>query len=95
MKINFTHIIYRAHAYQRMFERGINEADIRKVLLEGEVIMDYPDDRPYPSYLVLGWCDKRPIHVVAAINEPDNQAIIITIYEPEGILWEDDFRRKA
>ncbi len=56
--------------------------------------MDYPDDQPYPSQLILGWCQNRPIHIVAAFNEPGEEAIIITVYEPDPVLWEKDFRRK-
>lgn len=42
-------LIYRKHAIMRMFERGISEADIRKIVSTGEAIACYPDDRPYPS----------------------------------------------
>jgi len=42
-------LIYRKHAIMRMFERGISDLDIRSVLSNGEVIMYYHDDQPYPS----------------------------------------------
>jgi hypothetical protein len=57
-------IIFRIHAIQRMFERGIDEADVRAVLITGEVIEDYPADTPYPSCLLLGWRGIRPLHLV-------------------------------
>jgi len=38
-----------------MFERGISETDVNRVLVDGEVIQTYPDDTPYPSRLMLGW----------------------------------------
>lgn len=59
-------VIYRVHAVQRMFERGITEAEVRSVLTHGEEIAAYPDDNPYPSRLRLGWRGERPVHVVAA-----------------------------
>ena len=59
-------IIFRVHAVQRMFERLINADDVRSVLRDGEMIESYPDDTPYPSRLVLGWVDIRPLHVVVA-----------------------------
>lgn len=69
----------------RMFERGISDDDIREILSAGETIVCYPDDRPYPSQLLLGWIDNKPMHVLTA--ETDNgEIIIITVYHPEPAL---------
>ena len=59
-------LVFRLHAVQRMFERSISDVDVRKVLVDGVMIEDYPDDQPYPSFLVLAWVNGRPLHVVAA-----------------------------
>jgi hypothetical protein len=75
-----------------MFERHIDEHDVRAVLSSGEVIEDYPADTPYPSRLLLGWRGARPIHVVAADNTADDETIVITVYEPDLLHWESDFR---
>ncbi len=77
-----------------MFERRITAADVEKVLLEGEEIMFYPDDLPYASRLMLGWRNDRPLHVVAAYNAHDEEQIVVTVYEPDQTMWENDFRRK-
>ncbi len=87
-------IVYRVHALQRMFERGITEEDVRHVLETGEIIERYPDDRPYPSQLVLGWREDRPLHVVVAEQAEADTLIVITVYEPNPVLWEDDFKRR-
>lgn len=50
-------LIFRGHAIQRMFERAVTVDDVVLVLREGETIESYPDDKPYPSRLVLGWVD--------------------------------------
>jgi len=60
----------------------------------GEVIERYPDDRPYPSRLVLGWREDRPLHVVVAEQAEADTLIVITVYEPNPALWEDDFKRR-
>lgn len=60
----------------------------------GEVIADYPDDTPYPSKLLLGWVDDRPIHVVLAIDGAGSRGFIVTAYEPEASLWDETFRRR-
>ncbi len=86
-------LIFRVHSIQRMFERGISRDDVRHVIDNGEVIREYPDDTPFPSRLLLGWRENRPLHVVAAYND-DDQIIIITVYEPDPEIWETDFKKK-
>lgn len=87
-------VIYRVHAVRRMFERGIAATDVQKVLSEGKEIASYPDDAPYPSRLLLGWCGARPLHVVAAYNVQDDEHIVITVYEPDPLQWLDGFVRR-
>jgi len=87
-------LVFRVHAIQRMFERGFTEEDVRSVVETGENIEYYPDDTPFPSRLMLGWRGIRPVHIVIADNHDENEAIIITVYEPDNVLWEPDFRRR-
>ncbi len=87
-------VIFRVHAIQRMFQRHIDEPDVRDVLETGEVIEDYPDDTPYPSQLILGWAGARPVHVVVARNRKDREVIVITVYVPDPKLWEPGYRRR-
>lgn len=64
------------------------------VIEQGEIIRTYPDDIPYPSKLILGWRDQRPLHVVAADNDAEQTTIVITVYEPDLSLWKPDFKTK-
>jgi hypothetical protein len=77
-----------------MFQRRVNEKDVRSVLETGEIIEIYPDDTPYPSRLILGWLGSRPIHVVAADNIADHETIVITVYEPDQDKWSPNFKRR-
>ena len=48
-----------------MQERDISRADVKKCVLEGEIIEDYPDDFPHPSCLIFGYTiNDKIIHVV-------------------------------
>ena len=85
-------LMYRVHALQRMVERGIREEDVARVISEGKEIESYPQDQPYPSQLVLGWVDGRPIHVVAA--KAEHEIIIVTVYQPDPSQWEPGFERR-
>jgi hypothetical protein len=87
-------LIFRAHALQRMFERSISVEAVRAVVTSGEMLKAYPDDTPYPSRLLLGWINGRPLHIVAANNPAERETIIITAYEPDPNQWEADFKRR-
>jgi hypothetical protein len=83
---------FRLHAVQMMFERNISPDHVIDVVKNGEVIRQYDDDTPYPSRLILGWVEDRPIHIVAA--DADTDTIIITAYEPDPEVWNADFKAK-
>ena len=48
-------IQWRRHVLQKLAERGIQQQTVREVLLSGERIRDYTEDRPFPSALFLGY----------------------------------------
>jgi hypothetical protein len=75
--VNAYRIIYQRHAVERMAQRGIREEDVEHVLRVGESIEVYADDTPYPSELLLGWRDNRPIHIVVATDAISQRKIII------------------
>ncbi|HQT24963.1 DUF4258 domain-containing protein [Daejeonella sp.] len=87
-------VLYSDHAVAQMFKRDIEIKDIRYVIEYGEAINRYPDDKPYPSFLLFGFVQKRPIHVVIARDAENERCIIITAYEPDNVIWDADFRTK-
>lgn len=88
-------LIYRQHALQRMFERGITDADIRQALTIGLVIARYPEDTPYPSCLWLGKDTQgKPLHIVFADNTAECERIIITVYRPDPAQWTDNYTQR-
>ncbi len=87
-------LVFSTHAIKRMFERGISRADVRHVVTTGEVIKQYPQDTPYPSELILGWCGNRPVHVVVSTDVQAQKMYIVTVYAPDPNRWEPDFRKK-
>lgn len=76
--------------FGRIFEHEVYEA-----VCAGEVIEEYPEDKPYPSVLIFGrTISDRPLHIVCAYNMEENLSIIITVYQPDPELWIDYKRRK-
>ena len=87
-------IVFSGHPARRLFERAIGANEVAKILRHGEVIDDYPDDIPYPSCLVLGYVEDRPIHIVVAIDAETRICHVVTVYSPDPKLWENGFRRR-
>lgn len=86
--------MFSRHAIERMFQRSLRPEHIRESLAKGEVIADYPDDKPFPSQLLLHLVDGQPLHVVVALDPVEQTCMIITVYQPDPRLWEPDFRTR-
>ncbi len=93
--MEFQRIVFSGHALRGLVRRGIPVRSVRTVLTHGDMIAEYPDDRPFPSRLLLGFVDGGPIHVVAAYDEETQTYIIVTAYRPDPGLWSDDFRTRS
>ena len=85
-------IVFSGHALRRMFERRIETDDVLHVVVNGEAVAEYPEDSPYPSWLLLGWVRGEAVHVVVARDAADAVCIVVTVYQPDPGLWEPDFR---
>ena len=88
--MQYRDLIYRIHARQSMFTRSISDECVEQIVQHGEVIEDYPYAFPFPAKLLLGWCNGRSIHVVAAEDSGKHLVIVITAYEPALNKWEPD-----
>ena len=77
-----------------MFEREISPDDVLDVVRTGEIIKEYPDDRPYPSYLILKFVNNRPIHTVISKSDKDELCFVVTVYEPDLSIWAKDYKTK-
>lgn len=75
-----------------MFQRDILEEDVEYVIKTGKIIEEYLDDKPYPSFLILGFKNNKPLHVVCAKNE--TEIIIITVYHPDDDKWINNFTKR-
>ncbi|MDX2130988.1 MAG: DUF4258 domain-containing protein [Planctomycetota bacterium] len=91
-------LVFRVHAVQQMFRRGISEVDVRDVVANGTVIERYPDDLPFPAEVRLGWVGAgpgaTPLHIVTSFDATSNTLFVVTVYQPDPRLWEDGFRRR-
>lgn len=86
-------IMWSRHALKRLRERDISIAVFKQCIMCGEIIRQYPDDRPTPSCLILGWIAiATPVHVVVGC---DGEALYaITAYYPDTSEWESDMKTR-
>jgi len=88
-------IAFKKHSILRMYERNIIADEVKEILISGEIIESYLEDRPLPSCLILGYTTKqRPIHVVVSVDKKDQMLWVITVYIPSLEEWEKGFRRR-
>ena len=86
--------VFSSHAVNAMISRDIPADDVIAVIEFGDVIANYPSDKPYPSKLLLNFINGTPIHVVLAQNINNDECIVITCYLPDAALWDKDFKTK-
>jgi len=77
-----------------MMSRNILVDDVVGVIEWGEIIADYPNDKPYPSKLLLNFINNIPIHVMVAQNIDNSECVVITCYFPDAALWDIHFKTK-
>ncbi len=87
-------IEWQKHALERMLERVIGRNSVKKVLLTGDIIESYPNDKPYSSYLVAGKDDSELFHIVVAFDENSGTCYIITAYRPDVKHFESDLKTR-
>ncbi len=86
-------IIYTSHALDEMNAEDeiISLKEVKEIVLYGEIIEDYPDDKRGHSCLMSGFTKRnRPVHVVCSPRE--DFLWMITVYIPSDGKWEENFK---
>ena len=93
-KVKIGQFEFSKHAVDQSIIRRIDMQELHYVIANGTVIEDYPEDKYGPSCLILGMTSKkRPIHIQCSY--PSRPILkIITIYEPDPVLWIDYKERR-
>jgi len=85
---------YSLHAVRQMVARNITPNEVVEIVLAGEVIEDYPEDKYGPSCLVLGrTVTGRALHIQC--THPSRPMLkVITAYEPDPAEWDDTLKHR-
>ncbi len=76
------------HADEEAQSDRLSFDEVFTSVLYGEIIEEYPTDKPFPSCLIFGQNLKRePVHSVWAYNTENQWAVLITVYRPDPSRW--------
>ena len=86
-------IKWTTHSLERLGERDISILDVKRCIMSGEIIEEYPFAFPFPSCLIFGFClSGKQLHVVVG---SDNESVyIITAYYPDTSKFEEDLKTR-
>ena len=80
------------HAQQRMGLRRITHRDLKQVIANGDVVEEYPENRPDPKILFMAHIHGEPLYVSCAFD--GECAYIITVHHYDPQKWVDPWTRR-
>ena len=85
------------HADEEANNDRISLTEALETISTGEILEQYPDDKPYPSCLIFSRLrSNEPIHTVWAFNEATKASALVTTYRPDPRRWiNGKIRRRA
>ncbi len=93
--IGMRKVLISDHADEEAENDSLSFDEVYLSVVHGEIIVHYPEDRPYPSCLVYGITFAgEPVHSVWGYNDQSGFAVVITVYRPDPALWEPDWKTR-
>ena len=59
-----------------------------------EIVEAYPDDKYFPSYLLLGRLGEEVFHALFGTDVEEQNVRVITAYYPSPEEWEEDLKTR-
>ena len=78
----------------RLGQRFIARETIIQAIDTYEIVESYPEDKYFPSYLLLGRKGDDAFHVLFGVDVADQNVRIITAYYPSPDEWETDLKTR-
>ena len=85
-------VLIRKHADERAGSRKISFSSVLEVVLEGEVIEDYPDAQPFHACLLMKRVGDEPLYAVCSFD--GEYCYIITVHWIDPKKWHDPWTRR-
>src|SRR5438093_6348982 len=87
-------IYWTYHVNLRLAGRHIMRDEILEKIDGYDIIESYPEDKYFPSYLLLGKARDADFHVLFAVDVEGDNVRIVTAYRPDPDEWEADMRTR-
>jgi hypothetical protein len=78
----------------RLGQRFIARETIIQAAENYEIVEEYPADKYFPSYLLLGRQGENAFHVLFGTDVDDQNVRIVTAYYPSPEEWEADMKTR-
>ena len=87
-------IFWTYHVNMRLGHRFIARETIIQAAGSYEIVEAYPEDKYFPSYLLLGRVGDDVFHVLFGVDVEDQNVRVITAYYPSPEEWELDLKTR-
>jgi len=87
-------IFWTYHVNMRLQRRSIARQAMLDAVDSYEIIEAYPEDKYFPSYLVLAKHHEEVFHLLFATDVEGDNIRIVTAYRPSPDEWESDDRTR-
>lgn len=85
-------ILWTYHVNMRLRQRFITRETIIAAGESYEIVEAYPDDKYFPSYLLLGRWGGEAFHALFGTDVDGQNVRVITVYYPSSEEWEEDLK---
>ncbi len=87
-------MLWTYHVNMRLRQRFITRGVIIAAVESYEVIEENPQDKYFPSYLLLGRWHGEAFHVLFGADVDGQNVRIVTAYYPSPDEWEEDLKTR-
>jgi len=78
----------------RLGQRFIARETIIAAVENYEIVEEYPDDKYFPSYLLLGRRGEEVFHALFGTDVDGQNVRVVTAYYPSPDEWEEDLKTR-
>ena len=86
--------LWTYHVNMRLEQRSVGREMIIQAAESYEMVEEYPNDKYFPSYLLMGRRDKDAFHVLFGADVDGQNVRIITAYYPSPEEWEENLKTR-
>ena len=87
-------ILWTYHVNMRLGQRSITRETIIAAAGSYEIVEAYPEDKYFPSYLILGRQNEETFHALFGADVDGQNVRVVTAYYPSPVEWEEDFKTR-